>query len=416
MTMTLQPIRPVVEPVVRGMGAVLGPFGRAAGFYGRAWVRWVRGPRGPSSIPPITPSPALFAQAAGDELVLSVARALNKPRTSADLDRILREAEDARVLFQEKGWLDNPAKYHRTPKPAEVDVSHGHRFPVGYIDARFESEYKPRKSEPGRDRWLSDKANRTGHLWLLRHDEPRPWIVCIHGAGMGLPLPDLGVFRAAWLHHGLGLNVAMPVMPLHGPRRDGSGFGAGFPNDDPLDTVHGFSQAVWDIRRVIRWIRAEEPESAIALQGVSLGGYTAALVAGLEGNLACVIAGIPAVDFIDLYKRHAPRSVRSDPRFDKVVDASRDLHRVISPLEFEPKVPEEDRYIYAGAADRLIHPRRQVGRLWEHWNQPEIHWFEGSHVGFFLSRPVGDFLRGALEASGVIEPADATDEAMSESS
>lgn len=50
------------------------------------------------------------------------------------------------------------------------------------------------------------------------------------------------------------------------------------------------------------------------------------------------------------------------------------------------------RFIYAGIADRLVHPREQVARLWEHWGKPEIVWCQGGHTGFFQSRPVQRFI------------------------
>ena len=60
------------------------------------------------------------------------------------------------------------------------------------------------------------------------------------------------------------------------------------------------------------------------------------------------------------------------------------------------------RFIYAGVADRLVHPRDQVMRLWEHWGRPEIVWYPGAHTGFFRSRPVQDFVDDALRQSGLV--------------
>src|ERR1035441_3662442 len=37
----------------------------------------------------------------------------------------------------------------------------------------------------------------------------------------------------------------------------------------------------------------------------------------------------------------------------------------------------QGRFLYAGIADRLVHPRDQVTRLWEHWGRPEIQWYHG---------------------------------------
>ena len=76
---------------------------------------------------------------------------------------------------------------------------------------------------------------------------------------------------------------------------------------------------------------------------------------------------------------------------------------MISPLALTPRVPMRGRFIYAGIADRLVHPRDQVTRLWEHWGKPEIHWYPGGHTGFFRSRPVQRFIDDALVQSGLVD-------------
>ena len=67
-------------------------------------------------------------------------------------------------------------------------------------------------------------------------------------------------------------------------------------------------------------------------------------------------------------------------------------------------MPLEGRFIYAGLADRLVHPRHQVSRLYQHWGRPRIEWYPGGHTGFFRSRPVQDFVEQALRDSGLVDP------------
>lgn len=79
------------------------------------------------------------------------------------------------------------------------------------------------------------------------------------------------------------------------------------------------------------------------------------------------------------------------------------IGRMVSPLSLSPRVPLRGRFIYAGLADQLVHPREQVVRLWEHWGKPEIVWYEGGHTGFFASRPVQRSVDTALELSGLLD-------------
>jgi dienelactone hydrolase len=380
------------------------PFARAGTYYARAWRRYVLR-RPTTDIPVARPTVALASQALVDELLLSGFRATRVLRKPADLARLEREAGAAAALYEQRGWLARPEGFFVAPPPLPEPAI---RMVTGprrtYERVSFDSEYAPHPGEPGRDRWFGYAANRRARAWMLRHDDsagPRPWIIVVHGALMGRPMYDIGLLRARWLHHDLGLNVILPVLPLHGPRRRGSlPIDSEFPSDDVLDNVHATSQAVWDIRRLVSWIRSQDPDARIGITGVSLGGYVTSLVASVEDGLECAIVGVPAVDLIDLVEYHG-RFTPSDER-RRVVAMAKHVARVVSPLALTPRVPANRRFVYAGVADRLVHPRRQVVRLWEHWGRPEIIWFEGSHIGFMYSKPVGRFVRQALTQSGLV--------------
>ncbi|HXX89425.1 MAG TPA: alpha/beta hydrolase [Acidimicrobiales bacterium] len=384
------------------VAARLGPVGRAAGFYVNAWERWLTPVRERTGGPVPFPSPALALGALADESLLSAARLVRRPLAPEQYGRIRAEVAEAIELFGRQGWLDDPSAYFPPPPPAEPRIRRTRLLlGLGFERFEFDSDYDPHPGEPGRARWLAHGPNRTAHAWVLRHRTPRPWLVGFHGAGMGYPRADLFAFQAAWLHHVLGLNLAFPTMPLHGPRRSGKLPSVGFPNDDLLDTVHGVAQAVWDTRRLVGWIRLHDHDE-VGLFGLSLGGYTAAVVAGTERDLSCVIAGVPAADFAELFERHAPPAFRRLPEFAELTDGARVVHRVVSPLALPPQVALDRRFIFAGLADRLVHPNRQVRALWEHWQEPSIHWFEGSHIGFLWSGAVRDFVHRALAVSGMV--------------
>ena len=117
-----------------------------------------------------------------------------------------------------------------------------------------------------------------------------------------------------------------------------------------------------------------EPEAMIGLSGISLGGYLTSLVASLD-DLACAILGVPAVDLVDLVDRHAGSHPHDPVR--QTIRLAKPIGRMMSPFALTPRVPMQGRFIDAGVADRLVHPREQVTRLWEHWGKPEIHWYQG---------------------------------------
>ena len=100
-----------------------------------------------------------------------------------------------------------------------------------------------------------------------------------------------------------------------------------------MDNVHATAQAVWDIRRLLSWIRAQQPESPIGMNSISLGGYVTSLVASLEDGLMCAILGVPVADLIELLGRHAGLSP-DDPRRHTVTLAE-PIGRMVSPLSLE---------------------------------------------------------------------------------
>jgi hypothetical protein len=354
-------------------------------------------------VPPARRDLWTAAQVAVDEALLSTLLVTAPLPLRGEHAAIQREVAAARELFEASGWLEKPADYHLAPPPLE-EVSIRETRLIGrihYEHLRFESGYEPHPGEPGRERWLSYARNRTGHAWLLRDSRPRPWLVCIHGYQMGWPLIDFGAFPPPWLHERLGLNLLIPTLPLHGRRKFGLRSGDGFVSGQVLDTTHALAQAMWDIRRLLGWLRAQGEDVAVGALGYSLGGYCTALLACLDDGLACAIAGIPATDFTRAYYRHGPLlHLRAAAESGIEERSMRDVLSVVSPLALEPRVPFERRYVFAGVADRIV-PPDQPRDLWRHWGRPRIEWYQGSHVTFRAHPAVVRLMSSALRESGL---------------
>jgi hypothetical protein len=368
-------------------------------------ARWAGLTRIPAiaDVPPARFSFGLATKMALDE-VFFLSEALSMRIVPfSDGRRIDEEVAAALELFDARGFLARPEAYHHAPPPLEpVMVRAAQSRGLRYEHLSYASGYEPHPGEPGRERWLGYERNRTAHAWIMRHPgPPRPWLVCVHGYRMGFPLADFTGFPAAWFHHELGLNLAFPVLPLHGPRKIGVRTGDGFLSGDYLDTIHLQSQAVWDIRRLIGWLRAED-EQPIGTYGLSLGGYTATLLASLEDDLQCAIAGIPATDYVGLTRWVLPGWLLRLAEYGGLsLDRIERIARVISPLALAPRVPWDRRFLYAATADRLV-PPATVLALWEHWERPRLDWYEGSHVSFGWEATVKGLLTDALARSGLV--------------
>ncbi len=345
----------------------------------------------------------LASKVALDEIFVARELMLSRFVSPLERGRLAQEAGQARHLFEAEGWLADPASYHRAPPRVErSQLRRGGRGLISYAHLSFESGYEPRASEPGRERWLAPVANRTAHAWLLEHaGRPRPWVLCVPGYRMGHPLVDFTGFRARWLHQRLGLNVAIAVLPLHGPRRVGRRSGDGFLSGDFIDTIHAQTQAVWDVRRLLGWLRSEREAPSVAAYGVSLGGYTGALLASVERRLDCVVVGMPPAGYLHLLRTNAPPILlRGLERLGLSLDEVERLLHVISPLAMAPRIPRKRLFLFHGVADRLASPG-QAHALWQHWDEPSALWYQGSHVSFFWEREVMAFLQRSLAAAGI---------------
>jgi pimeloyl-ACP methyl ester carboxylesterase len=354
------------------------------------------------SIVPVRPTVGLAAQAYVDEFLIAALRHPDLLPTDDAYEPAAADLDAARSMFGARGWLDHPAAYHEDPPaPDDLSAESGRVFGLGYEHITFTSGWEPHPGEPGRDRWLEHEANRTAHAWVAREPgrDHRTWMVCLHGFGMGQSATmDLRGFRVGHLHQ-LGVNVAVLVLPLHGARASGRVRGEDLMTIDMVDSLHGMAQATWDARRLIRWLRESQGAERIGVMGQSLGGLVASLVASLEPDLRCVVAGVPVVDLPDVFRRHSPPAIAERARSYGVLgEAADEVHRMVSPLALECLVPREGRYIYAGLGDRMS-TFNHARRLWLHWDRPTLAAYHGGHVGFILSRSVRTLVDAAVTDS-----------------
>jgi len=389
-------------PSLGPLGHFVGPFARTGRFYAQAWSRYLGGES--ADLPVVRPTLSLAAHALLDEVLVSVFRVFRGLPDAEVFEKIEREVAGALEFYEQHGWLEDPERFFAAPPAlSEVNVRRAGKGERSHERISFDSEYAPYPGAPGAERWLSYTANQREYALVLRHDEPRPWLVCVHGSEMGRADIDLRLFRAWHLHEDLGLNVVLPVLPMHGPRKRGLPKGAAFPGENLVDNVHATAQAVWDVRRLVSWIRSQEPGSPIGLNSMSLGAYIASLVASLEDGLTCAILGVPMIDLIQVFGYHAGFA-DDDPR-RRMLTLAEPIGRMLSPLSLVPRVPPQGRFVYSGIADQVVHPRAHAVRVWEHWGKPEVVWYHGGHLTFFRAGPVHEFIDDALVQSGLVDRA-----------
>jgi len=286
------------------------------------------------------------------------------------------------------------AEAHSDPEPLQVKSIRRRRIGrMTYEQLTF--DHHPRLPRALVSEGLGAPATAVVHLCRTGDDE-RPWLVWVHGAGQGQPI-DMLFSRARRLQDELGFNIALPVQPGHGARRDAW---PTYPDMDPLNNIAGMMRAVSEVRALVHWLRPQS--TAIAVSGVSMGSPVAALVGHLE-KVDGVAVYTPIFGLNAMIAQHLDRwgpSVHETIELlqsDKVASAA----SVVDHLDVEPTAPPSRRLIVGAWHDRMA-MREPAQQLHERWGG-ELYWHPGSHVGHLFAGGVQQaserFLRGVSEQS-----------------
>lgn len=305
--------------------------------------------------------------------------------------------------------LDAPSRFFRSPRAIEVtlDVRAERVDGLRVTDVLWPSDYRTFLPEI-HERYVSTVENRHGHVRLVTHDgPPRPVAVLIHGYLGGVHRMERRIWPMAFLRR-LGLDVALFVLPFHGPRGARGRFGKPppFPGADPRVTNEGFRQAMGDLRDFISWL-LERGHPSIGVMGMSLGGFSTALAATLEPRLSFAVPIIPLASFPDVI-RHQGRLGTTARETETQYAALERVYRVSSPLH-RPAVIDASRiFVVAGERDQIT-PVSHARKLAAHF-RCRIETWPGGHlvqvgraekfrsIGRFL-REVGIASRGSAEGA-----------------
>ena len=283
----------------------------------------------------------------------------------------------------------DPSRFFQAPPPGirihrgRIDMYPRFDPPGGKVETlRWDSPFMPRNPRLHR-KYLRAKGNRTAHARYWRHDDgPRPTLVAIHGFSADFYLVNEWFFALPWFYR-MGCDVVLFTLPFHGRRQPlGSPFsGHGFFAGGASHINEAVAQAVMDFRVLVDWLEAQGVRK-VGATGVSLGGYTTAMLACAEPRLAFAIPNVPVVSMPDLVLEWEPlgTALRAGLKLLRrsLVDA-RHLLAVANPLTYRPALDKDRLMIVGGVGDRLAPPKHSR-LLWEHWGRPKLHWFPGSHL------------------------------------
>ncbi len=224
-------------------------------------------------------------------------------------------------------------------------------------------------------------------------DGPRPTLCLIHGF-MGSAYLFNGLFFSLPWFFRSGYDVLLYTLPFHGRRAETNSpySGYGYFADGMAGFAEAMAQAVHDFRSVLDYLESTGVDR-IALTGMSLGGYTSALIATVDDRIQAVIPNVPVVTPEAAFDDWFPANMlvrAGQPAHPAWTSPKSDAATMFhSPLNYPPLVPKDRRLIIAGLGDKLA-PPQQAEMLWRHWDRCAFHWFPGNHV-LHVSQP--DYLR-----------------------
>ncbi|MCV7301854.1 prolyl oligopeptidase family serine peptidase [Mycobacterium barrassiae] len=315
---------------------------------------------------------------------------LRSSRARAEQDQLrfyseLAAAQDPALSFPAPTSVPRVAS--RTANPLAEWIAKGN-----VQNIRFDSSFEA-VNPALREQCRGFTRNNVVHAQHWRHDDgPHPTLCVIHGF-MGSPYLFNGLFFSLPWFYRSGYDVLLYTMPFHGSRAEkGSPFsGYGFFSHGFSGFAEAMAQAVHDFRSIIDYLEFTGVDR-IALTGMSLGGYTSALIASVDDRIQAVIPNVPVVapdqtvdEWFPANKVVQLRSLLSHT--DSELTRGAALYS--SPLNYQPLVPKDRRLIITGLGDRLA-PPEQAEMLWEHWDRCAFHWFPGNHI-LHVSQP--DYLR-----------------------
>lgn len=318
----------------------------------------------------------------------------------------LRNDLDNVRFYERKADSADPALFFKKPDSSKVRIEASQTGFFGFRPTHgtcenlsFDSPFKTVNPKL-RTAYPQQRNNMRAAAQYWRHgDRPRPTLCVIHGFMADPYWLNRRFFALPWFFK-QGYDVLLYTLPHHGPRQSrfspfsGHGlFAGGLANIN-----ESMAHAVHDFRIFLDYLE-NMGVPGVGVTGISLGGYTSALLASVEERLHFAVPNVPVVSLADLILEWFPANIPVTMFLRAAGLGIRDFRHILavhSPLTYRPLLPKERLMVIAGAGDRLA-PPKHARLLWDHWDRPQIHWFPGNHVlhldqGKYL-KEIAHFLR-----------------------
>jgi pimeloyl-ACP methyl ester carboxylesterase len=313
--------------------------------------------------------------------------------------RMQRLAEvEARYATHE--FMSDAARFFPVePEPPSVrERAVPHRSGLPMYDLRWTSSARA-IDDSIRARLERDEHNRDARArWVGEAGSGRPALLLVHGYLGGDPDWELRFMPVDTLRR-WGFDVALFALPFHGPRKDPARRGAPkFPSVDPAWNIEVWRQAIIELRELVA-IAHRRGARSVGVLGMSLGGYTAALLAAAEPTLSVAVPLIPLASLADFSRLHG--------RLPGTLSEQREIHQAleramapVSPVSRRPVIDRQRIIVLSAEGDRITHPEH-AHRLAAHTGATHFT-FAGGHLLQFGRRGALSKLERELRALSVL--------------
>lgn len=178
-----------------------------------------------------------------------------------------------------------------------------------------------------------------------------------------------------------GVAALFMKMPYYGPRRDPQS-PVRMISGDVRATVASMRQAVLDTRYAAAWLasRDEVDPRRIGIFGISLGGITGGLAAGIEPRFTRVCLMLAGGD-IARVAWTSPELAPLRTKWQSEGGTKEEFFRLmatVDPVTYATRVRGRKVLMLNASHDEVI-PRACTESLWRAFGEPEIVWFEAGH-------------------------------------
>jgi dienelactone hydrolase len=254
--------------------------------------------------------------------------------------------------------------------------------------------------------------NNTVHTELFLPKTPKlgkraPAVIVLHILGGDFPL-------ARSFCHVLaerGVVALFLKMPYYGERRP-QGSSKRMVAQDPRETLEGFTQAVLDIRRAADFLarRDDVDPVKIGIFGISLGGITGGLAAGVEPRFNNVCLLLAGGDFgqVAWESKEVSKARTYWTNLGKTKEEFIETLKPIDPLTYADSLRGRRMLMLNAKEDEVI-PPECTKVFWKAAGEPEIVWYTGGHYSvakhlFNAMSRVSDFFAQSKAQAATDQP------------